>query len=451
MRRTRTAWTCAAAAAIALIAYYLVAWAQVTPTRERGTDFSASYVAATLLRSGEGARLYDQRLEASAHQAILPADARVDLPFITPPTSAVLALPFTALDPGAAFRLWSLLQLALLLAAIVVAGRSAPWPETIRAGPRVAVALVALAGAGTFAFLLLGQLDGFSALGLAAAYGSWRSGRPGRAGFWLAFGSAVAKPHLALGLAVWMVARRERRALAGSTLGLAVLVTASLVAVGPGGLAGFLGALRLSYGHTPPASTLGLAGLAASWLGDTALAAFAATALALAGLAACAALGARSRSRPAAVETSLAAATAVSLLVSPHLLPHDLVVLAPAFVWASARAATADLVAVWPGRLSLQALLAWIGLDLLAVLDTGNASHAPPGRVVPWALAAAGVAALRIRPPAAEAVAGDPASSRRNPVRSFVPAAPPRRGLRVSPRSPRRRAGAREASGRDAR
>jgi len=169
--------------AAVLLASYAITWAQVTPGRERGTDFSASYVAALLLRSGDGAHLYDQQLEHARHLELLPPGTVIDLPFITPPTTALLALPLVALDAGTAFRVWSLLELAMLVLAVWIAIRAGPWSLLRMRGPRAAVLLMAVAGGGTYAFLLLGQIDGITALGLAAAYAAWRKDRPAPAGF----------------------------------------------------------------------------------------------------------------------------------------------------------------------------------------------------------------------------------------------------------------------------
>ncbi|HXM70275.1 MAG TPA: glycosyltransferase family 87 protein, partial [Thermoanaerobaculia bacterium] len=213
--RTRRAVAVAAAVSTVLLAYYAISWAQVTPVRERGTDFSASYVAALLVRGGDGAGLYDQQAEHSRHLTLLPAGTVIDLPFITPPTTALLALPLTVLDPGTAFRVWSVIELALLALAVWVAIRAGPWPSRFGHAPRAATVLMAVAAGGTYAFLLLGQIDGIAALGLAAAYAAWRKDRPAAAGFWLALAFAATKPHLAIGLGIWLVARRDWRALAG--------------------------------------------------------------------------------------------------------------------------------------------------------------------------------------------------------------------------------------------
>ena len=179
----------------------------------------------------------------------------------------VASLPFTALDPGTAFRMWSVLELLLLVLAVWIAIRAGPWPARRAQGSRLAVLLMALAGGGTFAFLLLGQIDGFAALGLAAAYASWRGDRNALAGFWLGLAFSATKPHLAIGLGIWLLARRDWRALAGATTGCALVAAISLVLVGPSGIGAFVSALGFAYGNTPASSTLGVPGLVASWLG----------------------------------------------------------------------------------------------------------------------------------------------------------------------------------------
>jgi hypothetical protein len=393
--RTRRAVTIAIAVSTVLLLYYAIAWAQVTPLRERGTDFSASYVAALLVRSGDGAQLYDQPAEHARHLSLLPAGTVINLPFITPPTTALLALPFTTLDPGTAFRLWSVIELLLLGIAVWVAIRAGPWPPGIGRPARLATLLMALAAGGTYAFLLLGQIDGIAALGLAVAYAAWRRDRSASAGFWLALTFAATKPHLAVGLGVWLLARRDWRALGGAAAGCAVAAAVSLALVGPAGLAGFLSALGFAAGNTPGASTLGFPGLVASWLGGGTDAVVVGLFGSLVALIGCGVLGSRSRGNPGTLEVSIAGAAALSLLASPHLLPHDLVILAPAFAWCLARAAAVD-ARPWPGLFSIRLIAAWAGLGVLTLVDTGNAATAPPGRLVPLALVGIGVAALMI-------------------------------------------------------
>ena len=380
-----------AAVSLAALVAYAVLWFQVSPARERGTDFSASYVAALLVRAGQGGQIYNQAVEAARHAAILLPGYRVNLPFITPPTTALLAVPLSFLDPVTASRLFSLLQLLLLTVAVWIAARAGPWPARGR-GAGLVAAGAGLASTATLPMLLLGQWDGVCALGLALAYAAWRRDRPFAAGLWLALGFGIAKPHLAIGLLAFAIGRRDRHALLGIAAGAAALIAISVAAVGPAATLGFLGASSFALGNTPAPSTLGLLGLAASWLGSGPAATAIAIAGGILGLAACGLLGWRSHGRPDRMETTLAAAAALSLLVAPHLLAHDLVVLAPAFVWLAARAARVDAPRPWPGRAGTYVVAGWLLLALLVALDTGASAPAPPGRLVPWGLMAAAVA-----------------------------------------------------------
>ena len=234
------------------------------------------------------------------------------------------------------------------------------------------MAALAVAGIPTYVLLLLGQLDGICAIGVAGGYAAWRRGRTGWAGFWLGLGFLATKPHLAAGLLVFLLFRREWRAVGGFIAAGAVVVALSLPVVGPGGMVQFLLGYRYSLGITPEVSTLGLPGLVASWLG-TGMAAQALEVVAvLAGLGVCAAFGHRSRRPGASLEFALLGAVAVSLMLSPHLFSYDLVVMAPLFVICMARASAAEVPESWPGRASLAGIAAWVCGNLLVNLDVGN-------------------------------------------------------------------------------
>jgi Glycosyltransferase family 87 len=378
----------------ALLAVYLVAWSGVSPRDVADSDFSATWVASTLWRDGHGAQLYDQRLETARHTAAFPPGSLApgtvpDLPFITPPTTAVLAAPFAGLGLPTAYRIWSLLQLALLALAVGVAVRAAPWSPRAPRELRAAAFLGGTAGLGSLVLLLHGQWDGVSALSLALAYASWRGGHPGRAGAVLMGGALLAKPHLAVGLAAWLLAQRHRRAVAGAAAGLAAVAAASLVLAGPAASAGWLGSLSGSATHSPLPSLLGFTGLAGSWIHAEAPAQALAAVGSAAAVGACWLLGDRARRQAELLEPSLAGATALSLVAAPHLLMHDLALLAPALAWTVAWAAGRG------GRLLASVAAGWVTLNLAALLDLGNASSAPPGRLVPLALVAAGVLAAR--------------------------------------------------------
>ncbi len=396
MSRPRLPVAVAAAVALVLLGGYAQLWGGVSQTDISTSDFTATYVGATLLREGRGGSVYDERAQASLHAAVIAPLRRGNLAFVNPPLAALLAVPVTLLPLDAAYRAWQALQLAMLAAAVTVAARFAAWPRRLAGnGARSVTILVALAGTGTLSLGLLGQWDGLSALGLAVAYALWRRDRAGAGGAVLALTSAVAKPHLAIGLAAFVVGWQDRRVLAGATAGVLGVVALSLVAVGPSGLVGFAGGLAADAQRWPLASMLGFTGLTGSWLGEGVSAQVLAGCGSVAAVAACVALGRRLAADRGVLEPCLAAATLLSLLASPHLLSHDLVLLAPMLVAMLAWAAHRDGGIAWPGRASGAVLAGWIVLSLAAALDLGSHQPAPPGRLVPWGLLA--LAALLMR------------------------------------------------------
>ena len=377
-----------AGAAGVVIASWAGTWVHARSGQIAAADYTPTYVAATEWRAGHGADLYDPAAQAAQGVELGLSGAQfAGNRFVDAPLAAVVAAPFSLLALDDSFRLWSLLQLGLVVVAIALVVRAAPWPERTPGLARLAAAAVALAGVGTAMLFLEGQWDGVSALSLALAYVSWRRGRPALGGASLAAGMLLAKPHLAIVLVAWMLGRRDRRMLAGAGAGLAAVAVATVLAVGPAGVVAALRAPWLSMGVTPARMLLGLLGLFASWLGDGPAAyalAIAAGCLAVAGGYR---LGAATRRNPETLEVSLAIATVLSLLAAPHLLAQDLVVLGAPLVWCLARAAAAD-GERWPGPRTLALLMSWVALDLAARADIGNYSAAPPGRLVPVVLIA---------------------------------------------------------------
>ena len=364
--------------------HYVQVWAATPPALARTSDFAGTYVAATLWHTGHGADLYNEAVE---RQVMARTGAPVDhlyIPFVNPPAAAVVAAPLAFLDAATAYRVWSLMQLALLGTAVWVASRAAPWPARIDPIVRIAVAGAAVAGFGTGLLFVEGQWDGISVLGLALAYASWRGGHAAQAGFAVGLTSALAKPHLAIGIAAFMLGRRDWRALAGTLAGGLVVVFLSLLAVGFSGAGAFVAALA-KPSNSPLAEMQGASGLFGSLLGAGGATYLLAL---LAGLGAALVagwLGSTTRGRSDLFEPALAGAVALSVFGAPHLLGHDLTLLAPALVfglaWQAGHAAHG-----WPDRAAIAVLFAWLLLSLATIADLGNRAVGPPGRMTPWVL-----------------------------------------------------------------
>lgn len=379
-------------AAAAVLAHYVQVWSAIPPVQARTSDFAGTYAAATLWRTGRPADLYDVAAQEAVSRAAGAPGNHLFIPFENPPLAAVVASPLTLLDATSAYRAWSLLQLAALAAGLAIAARAAPWP---RHGPRLAAtacACVALAGFGTGLLLVEGQWDGVPALGLALAYAGWTAGRRFAPGFAAGFAFGIAKPHLAVGVIAFMVGRRDWRGLSGVVAGGATVAAAGVVLTGPAATAAFVRAL-LEPVNSPPAQMQGSSGLTGALLGSGigpyALALLlAAVALVVAGW-----LGAVSRRR-SLLEPAMLGATALSLWASPHLLGHDLVVLAPPLVAAFAWTTDAELRrgAAWPGPGTLALVAGWVALSFASLLDLGQGGVGFPGRLTPWVLLACAVA-----------------------------------------------------------
>jgi hypothetical protein len=175
-----------------VLVHYVQVWVATPAALSRTSDYAGTYVAATLWHTGHGADLYNEAVEARVMAASGAPLNHLSIPFENPPAAAVVTAPLALLDAATAYRAWSLLQLALLIAAVWIISRAAPWPDRTAPIVKVAIGGVALAGFGSGLLFVEGQWDGVSALGLALAYVAWRRGNPAAAGFAIGLASALA-------------------------------------------------------------------------------------------------------------------------------------------------------------------------------------------------------------------------------------------------------------------
>jgi Glycosyltransferase family 87 len=383
----RPRWFAAALVAIAsvVLAHYAQVWAVVPASLAPTSDFAGTYVASTLIRSGHAAQIYDTATERRALVESGAPASHDNIPFENPPAAAVVVLPFTLLGAGAAWRAWSLLQLALMALSLLLVTRAAPWPAALPRLPRAGIVLVALAGFGTGLLFLEGQWDGVSAIGLAGAYALWRRDRPGAAGFVLGFTAAIAKPQLVIGIAAYMIGRRDWRAVGGALSGAAVTVVIGLIGAGPHAMVSFVTAIA-TPSNSPTAQMQGTSGLFGGLLGQSPGVFLLAVGAGIAAAAVAGWLGTVAHRRPDLFEPSLCGAVVLSLFASPHLLGHDLTLLAPVLVAGLAWLAARPSEVAWPGPATLGVLAIWALLSFASLGDLSQNSVGLPGRATPWVL-----------------------------------------------------------------
>jgi Glycosyltransferase family 87 len=383
----RPRWFAAALVTIAAIvlAHYAQVWFVVPAPLAPTSDFAGTYVASTLIRSGHAAQIYDTAAERQTLVQTGAPASHDNIPFENPPAAAVVALPFSLLGAGAAWRTWSLLQLALMVLSLLLVVRAAPWPVALPKLSRVAIALVALAGFGTGLLFLEGQWDGVSALGLGLAYALWRREHPGAAGFALGFTAAIAKPQLVIGIAAYMIGRRDWRAVGGAVAGAAVSIAIGVIGAGPGALRAFITAIA-TPSNSPTAQMQGTSGLFGSLLGHAPGVFLLAVGAGIAAAAVAGWLGTVAHRRPDLFEPSLCGAVALSLFASPHLLGHDLTLLAPVLVAGLAWLADRPGAKHWPGSATLGVLALWVLLSFASLGDLSQNTVGLPGRATPWVL-----------------------------------------------------------------
>ncbi|MFN2581265.1 MAG: glycosyltransferase 87 family protein [Candidatus Dormibacteria bacterium] len=388
------------AVSAALLIGYAGFWAHVSHVQIGRSDFTNAYVGGTLLREGHRADLYDDQLQGALHAQLIAPDKEGNLPFVDAPVAAAIVLPLTWLDLGTAFRVWSLVEFAVLVFAVVVAIRAAPWPAGTRQRWKAAAGAAALAGAGTVTMWLQAQWTPIVALGLAAAFWLWRGDRLAAGSAVLVASAAIAKPHLALGVFAFMLGWRNRRVVAGAVAGALAVAVASLAVVGTGGIAGFIGVTIGGFTRWELRVMPSFAGIAGTYLGTGGAAMVAAAAGALGACAAAWWLGSRVRQDRGQLGIALCGATVLSLLAAPHAYAHDLVLLAPVLVWSVAVATppASTRVAV---RSPLAAVFSlWACLTGVELLDPGITAPVPPGEAAALVLIGAATlacAAVHIR------------------------------------------------------
>lgn len=290
-------------------------------------DYVGPYTGAYMVVQGEGQLAYDLDAQARWQAAILyPRRAGAGLmPFRNPPTLLPILLPFALLPLRPSFFLWMVFSTAVALGCffLLQAQLRLNWQE------RVTLLLAFLSFYPLSMHLWQGQTALLLLLGFALAWAVWKQGRELWAGVALAL--CTIKPTLLIVPLLVLLWKGRWRTLAGLAGGAAVLALPTLPLVG---LRGWWDFIRMTvsslgwsdvYGNFPGAMHNWRA-FALQLLGPGAAATALLAALTLLSLAALAWVW-RGPWQPKASRFPLQIAVLilVTLLTSPHLNSHDLV------------------------------------------------------------------------------------------------------------------------------
>lgn len=203
-------------------------------------DFTAFYASGQTVRQGQGNRLYEPQEQWRVQQQFARnvAIRQGPLPYLRLPFEALLFVPFTFLPYSAAYVVWLLLNLGVVIAIALFLRRQL---MPLREFPAWLPVLVALAFIPVFLTLLQGQDSILLLLFYSLAYVALQEGTDLRAGCWLGLG--LIKPHLVLPFVVIGFVHGKRRLAAGFLLVTVVLLVVSLGVVGWSGFLRYPGYL----------------------------------------------------------------------------------------------------------------------------------------------------------------------------------------------------------------
>lgn len=291
----------------------------------QAADFTFYYGAALLLRDGRPAAAYDRTAMGSVIAQIAPESA-VDrrLPFNLPVAAVLPLVPLTLLPLDLAFRAWQLISLGLLLLALLVLERTYPLGR----GTLIFAALGCAASIPAWSVLTEGQLTPLVLLGAVLLLAAVRVNSASLAA---AGGLLVAvKPHFLPAYLVVLLAARHWRSLLAAISGAAVMLLSPLLGGGPPALEMMLRNAFSTNGLVPVRLTEAWIGalsplIPAAAVTPVSLLLYSGVLLSLALLAA--------GLRREAVIPFAPLALWLGMLASPHVLPHDLLLLvAPAWL-----------------------------------------------------------------------------------------------------------------------
>ncbi len=333
------------------------------------SDFASFYTAAEILHEGRGHQLYDLSLQEKIQRSITPsglAERGAVLPYNHPAFEAFLFLPLVTFSYRTAYLIWLSINICLIAAVIILLRKNLP---SLGQAPLYLWVAACLAFTPITVSLIQGQDSIVLLLCYCMAFIALRRNAEFSAGVWVALG--LFKFQLSLPLMIPFLLLRRWRIIGGFVAAAILLLLIALKVVGLEGLIHYPNYLW-SLDHNPnftwlaPLGGPNLHGLLSvltvpnhAHLGMVCL--LAASAMLLA-----AATFAWSKRRDRGLNLPFAATLIISVLLSYHILVHDLSVLFLVLLISVESTIEKQLGAPWSRRLIwLCALLLWSPLILV--------------------------------------------------------------------------------------
>ena len=294
--------------------------------RQGYPDFTAFYAAGTCVQRGLGSQLYSMATQARIQQEFA-SGVKIrngPLPFTHPPFEAALFVPLAFLSYPAAYWVWNAVSLVALVVFLILLR---PHIPSLRSWSEALPFLCGLAFFPVFVCLLQGQDSLLLLLFFGLAFVAIKNGRDSVAGVCL--GLALFRFQLVLPVMAVMLLRRRWKAVAGFAVTAAALTGISAAVVGWGELVNYPSRL-LQISHIQAGTAMNpkimpnLRGVAAGLAGEGNIAHVLIGLLSL-GLVAWAAWGWKVDRLD--FELGFSLTLVVAVMVSYHLMAHDLSVL----------------------------------------------------------------------------------------------------------------------------
>ena len=290
----------------------------------KGTDFLQFYVIGSIAHERRWEQLFDVQAYYAREQAVVPGSLDSLYIPIQSPQMALVFAPLAAHRYTGALALWLAVVFAIYACSCFLMWRDC----TALHAYRYTVVVSAIAFPGLYSEVLHGQVACFALAAVAIALFALRRGWKFSAG--LALGSLVFKPHWVVAAGAVFFFAREWRVVTGAAVAAVAQVAVTYVLLGASIMSAYWRMLR---------AVPGIADLLEPQPGDSLRGLFkvlvpfepAASLLYVAAAFATLLITARVWRSNTAVEIRLSAIVLAMILISPHVNPYDLILLAPVF------------------------------------------------------------------------------------------------------------------------